>query len=342
MAESKNKSMTKITGKSEATVKQMTEYIKVKNGSVEQSVLDMIPMYLSEGETENIRGDIAFAQSCLETGNFTFSGSAVKISQNNFCGMGVTQNGVEGSSFDSPQLGIRAQIQHLKAYANTTKLNQECVDPRFHLVSRGCAPYVEYLGIQENPKGKGWASGAGYGDKILKILDAIKGTEGGQPEDSGQSFSQKQDDGNKYQGSFTEYLITTTCDVLNIRSGAGTEHKIVGSIKETAGKKNKYTIVEEKNGWGRLKSGTGWISLSYTRKVTASGSNTVFATYLITTTCDVLNIRSGAGTGHSVVGTIREKEGKKNRYTIVEEKNGWGKLKSGAGWISLSYTKKAS
>lgn len=58
--------------------------------------------------------------------------------------------------------------------------------------------------------------------------------------------------------------------------------------------------------------------------------------------CDVLNIRSGAGTGYSVVGAIREVTGKKNKYTIVEEKNGWGRLKSGAGWISLSYTKKAS
>ena len=49
----------------------------------------MIPLYLSEGETEGMRGDIAFAQSCLETRNFTFDGSAVTIEQNNFCGMGV-------------------------------------------------------------------------------------------------------------------------------------------------------------------------------------------------------------------------------------------------------------
>ena len=100
-------SMTKITGKSEATAEQMTAYIKAKNGSVAQSVLDMIPLYLSEGEAENIRGDIAFAQSCLETGNFTFSGSAVELSQNNFSGMGVTQNGETGNSFKTPQLGIR-------------------------------------------------------------------------------------------------------------------------------------------------------------------------------------------------------------------------------------------
>ena len=329
-------SMTKITGKAETTAEQMKAYIKAKNGNVPQSVLDMVPLYLSEGEMENIRGDIAFAQSCLETGNFTFSGSAVKLSQNNFCGMGVTQNGMEGNSFDTPQLGIRAQIQHLKAYANTAKLKQECVDPRFDLVSRGCASYVEYLGIQENPNGKGWASGAGYGEKILKILDAIKGTGNSQAGDGGQ----KQDD-TKQTDTFTPYLITTTCDVLNIRSGAGTDSNVVGAIREVAGKKNKYTIVEEKNGWGRLKSGAGWISLSYTKKVAAS-TGTTFTPYLITTTCDVLNIRSGAGTGHSIVGAIREKEGQKNKYTIVEEKNGWGRLKSGAGWISLSYTKKAS
>ena len=49
----------------------MKAYIKGKNPSVAQSVLDMIPLYLSEGKTEGVRGDIAFAQSCLETGNFS-------------------------------------------------------------------------------------------------------------------------------------------------------------------------------------------------------------------------------------------------------------------------------
>lgn len=115
-------------------------------------------------------------------------------------------------------------------------------------------------------------------------------------------------DETKKDDDFKEYLITTTCDVLNIRSGAGTDNKVVGAIREVAGKKNKYTIVEEKNGWGRLKSGAGWISLSYTKKVAAS-TGTTFTPYLITTTCDVLNIRSGAGTGYSVVGAIRAPDG---------------------------------
>ena len=46
----------------------------VRTPGVAQSVLDMVPLYLSEGEAEGVRGDVAFAQSCLETGNFMFSG----------------------------------------------------------------------------------------------------------------------------------------------------------------------------------------------------------------------------------------------------------------------------
>ncbi len=102
---------TKIMGEAAATAEQMKAYLKAKNPKVPQSVLGMVPLYLSEGKAEGVRGDIAFAQSCLETGNFTFSGSAVTLSQNNFCGMGVTSNGMKGNSFGTPQLGIRAQVQ---------------------------------------------------------------------------------------------------------------------------------------------------------------------------------------------------------------------------------------
>ena len=165
-----------ITGTAKATVGQMRAYIQAKNSKVPNSVLDMIPLYLSEGAAEGIRGDVAFAQSCLETGNFGFAGSAVTLDQNNFCGMGVTANGLKGNSFDTPQLGIRAQIQHLKAYANTDALKNPCIDPRFKYVERGSAAYVEWLGQKENPNGKGWASGAGYGEKILTILKAILAT----------------------------------------------------------------------------------------------------------------------------------------------------------------------
>ena len=167
---------TKIMGNAAATAEQMRTYLKAKNPDVAQSVLDMVPLYLSEGKAEGVRGDIAFAQSCLETGNFTFSGSAVTLSQNNFCGMGVTSNGVKGNSFDTPQFGIRAQVQHLKAYASTDTLKNACIDPRNKYVTRGCAEYVEWLGQKENPDRKGWAAGVGYGEKIIAILKGILGT----------------------------------------------------------------------------------------------------------------------------------------------------------------------
>ena len=165
--------MLKIIGKAQASVAQMRAYIKKVNPEVSDSVIKMIPLYITEGTVEGVRGDIAFAQSCLETGNFTFSGFAVTLDQNNFCGMGVTRTGTKGNSFKTPAEGIRAQIQHLQAYASTDRLKNRCVDPRYTYVQRGCAEYVEYLGIQENPKGQGWAAGRNYGQKIINILNYI-------------------------------------------------------------------------------------------------------------------------------------------------------------------------
>lgn len=162
---------TEITGTAAATAAQMRAYIT----KINPDAPDLAAIYLEEGEKEGIRGDVAFAQSCLETGNWRFGGD-VKPEQNNYCGMGATGGGVAGNSFETPRLGIRAQIQHLKAYANTEPLSGDLIDPRFAYVKRGCAPYVEWLGIQENPEGRGWASGADYGAKILKILAAILAT----------------------------------------------------------------------------------------------------------------------------------------------------------------------
>lgn len=251
---------TKIMGKAVATVEQMEAYIKAKNPSVAQSVIDNIRHYITEGEAEGVRGDIAFAQSCLETGNFGFSGSAVTLDQNNFCGMGVTSNGKKGNSFETPQLGIRAQVQHLKAYASTEPITAIIVDPRFKYVTRGSAEYVEWLGQKENPNGKGWATGKGYGAKILTILNAIIGTKVEVKEekkevwyrvrktwkdaksqkgafhnleyakncaDENKGYSVFDEDGNILYSNtaFEPYLVKVSIDDLNIRKGPGTNYK---------------------------------------------------------------------------------------------------------------------
>ena len=297
---------TKIMGNAVATAEQMKAYLKAKNPSVAQSVLDMVPLYLSEGKAEGVRGDIAFAQSCLETGNFTFSGSAVTLSQNNFCGMGVTANGMKGNSFDTPQFGIRAQVQHLKAYASTDALKNACIDPRFRYVTRGCAEYVEWLGQKENPNGKGWAAGAGYGEKILSILKGIPGTAGGtsKPAEAWYRVRKTWADASSQKGAFKSldnakkcadenpgysvfdetgravyartafksYLVRVSIPDLNIRKGPGTDYGKTGKYTGIG----TFTIVEEADGkgaskWGLLKSyqekRNGWISLDYGKRV---------------------------------------------------------------------------
>lgn len=163
-------SLTPITGKAQATAAQLWAYLRARNPAAP----NYVQIYLEEGASENIRGDIAFAQSVVETGHWKFGGD-VSADQNNFAGIGATGNGAPGNSFPTPREGIRAQIQHLKAYANTAPLSGNCVDPRFAYVQRGCAPYVEWLGIPDNPSGKGWAGGKDYGKMILGVLGEVLG-----------------------------------------------------------------------------------------------------------------------------------------------------------------------
>ena len=109
----------------------------------------------------------------LETGWLQYGGDS-GASQFNFAGIGTTGGGVAGVSYPDVRTGIRAQVQHLKAYACEEALNQDCVDTRFDLVARGSAPYVEWLGQQENPNGGGWAAGSDYGEKLRKLLAQLK------------------------------------------------------------------------------------------------------------------------------------------------------------------------
>ena len=132
-----------IEGVTAANFKQMAKSLKSKNSSpkIKISVEDLAKLFIEEGQKENIRGDIAFCQSMHETGWLKYGG-LVLPEQNNYSGIGATNNSAvgKGAWFKDPREGVRAQIQHLKAYANTLPLNSPNVDPRFHLVRRGIAP----------------------------------------------------------------------------------------------------------------------------------------------------------------------------------------------------------
>lgn len=295
-----------IMGEAAATAEQMAAYIKGKNPAVAQSVLDMIPLYLSEGVAEGVRGDIAFAQSCLETGNFGFAGSAVTLDQNNFCGMGVTANGEKGNSFETPQLGIRAQIQHLKAYASTEALNGDCVDPRFQYVKRGCAEYVEWLGQKENPQGAGWATGGGYGEKILTILNGILSV-------AEETLPAEQPEPEVW------YRVRRTWEDAKSQKGA---FKVMEYARACADENPGFSVFDEQG-------------------VALYSSAASEVPFLVRVKTPYLNIRKGPGTDCDKIGRYTGI----GTFTIVAVRDGkgsdsgWGLLKSYAededGWISL-------
>lgn len=179
-----------IMGTSQTTVAQMVRYynanasgydtFKAKYNGKYNGVLakggastinQFAQIFYEEATAEGVRAEVAFTQCMKETG-FLKYGRDVLPNQYNFAGIGAT-GAVHGASFSNVRMGIRAQIQHLKAYGSISPLTNQCVDPRFNLVKRGSAQYVEWLGIKENPNGYGWATSKSYGHDIVSMVNSL-------------------------------------------------------------------------------------------------------------------------------------------------------------------------
>lgn len=126
------------------------------------TIYEFAQIVFEESAAEGVRAEIVFCQEMLETGWLKFGGD-VKAEQCNFAGIGATGGGAHGATFANVREGVRAQVQHLKAYASTEPLNNPCVDPRFSLVTRGCATCLEQLDGR-------WATGGNYGERIMVIV----------------------------------------------------------------------------------------------------------------------------------------------------------------------------
>lgn len=129
----------------------------------------MAKKYIEEAETEGINSDCAFAQMCLETGFLRFGG-LVTPEMHNYCGLGSIDQDHPGEIFETEELGIRAHIQHLHAYAteDDVQLKNECIDKRYKWVRpRGKAKTV--FGLT-----KTWASDPDYGTKLDSLLSRME------------------------------------------------------------------------------------------------------------------------------------------------------------------------
>lgn len=164
---------TPVLGASLLTADQITAWFAA-TGVVPASpvpVPELAARFLDEGAAQGVRGDIAFAQTMLETGYLRFGG-IVRPSDLNFSGLGACDSCPRGLAFPSAELGVRAQIQHLYAYAapgaDPLALARPLADIRFTLVRPyGRAPVWEAMG------GGNWATGPDYAAKVLRIWRAM-------------------------------------------------------------------------------------------------------------------------------------------------------------------------
>ncbi|MDR0727980.1 MAG: glucosaminidase domain-containing protein [Puniceicoccales bacterium] len=156
-----------IMGMDRVPAEKLVEFLVDNNPNIKRNYAKrIVQLYDIECRAEGVRLTVAFSQMCLETGFLKF-GNDVRPEQNNFCGFGAVGGGARGSYFPTMNDGIRAHVQHLKAYASKRRTNRPCVDNRRKLVRLGSARKVGKLSGQ-------WAADRDYGNKILAIMQQIQ------------------------------------------------------------------------------------------------------------------------------------------------------------------------
>lgn len=148
------------------------------------SIDELAQLYIEEGAAENVRGDLAFAQSYLETGGFNFpSYGQVSSDDNNFAGMGACDSCAVGRQFPTARDGVRAQIQHLLNYADSSSRAASLANPpspywygsdpstaarNFDtFFAKGWAPVWDDFGNGN------WATDPGYAPKVLGLYERM-------------------------------------------------------------------------------------------------------------------------------------------------------------------------
>jgi hypothetical protein len=154
-----------IEGDSAFTGPELAQWFATQGQTSEATVpIDQLTgFYISEGQAEGIRGDMAFAQALVETGSFQ---NPDTILLNNFAGIGHCDSCASGFKFDSAQLGVRGQMQLLKSFAEKSPTYKNpLVDPRLKGPAGCCQTWTQLT--------KKWATDPNYGPKILGVYEGM-------------------------------------------------------------------------------------------------------------------------------------------------------------------------
>lgn len=262
--------LTKLAGKSVIDETTMRDEIFAKKYPAYK---DIVQYYYQAEKAYGIRADLAICQSLLETGHFSFKGY-VKPEWCNYAGLGATDKDANKNIaiFANPFLGICAQMQHIYAYVFTDDPTKKypswvIVDPRFNLVKRGSAPYVEILGQKENKAlgfgGYGWATGKDYGYKIMKIYNDLLSEYGIKEEsepvhidipDFLQPSNKVEDLTKRRDTKDVWYQINPS--KINVFSEADATSRVLKTID-----RGRIKVTEEQNGFGLIED--GWVQLMW-------------------------------------------------------------------------------
>ncbi len=160
----------RLLGQGQLSADQLASFFISRNPKADRdNIKQFAQYYIDEAAAEGINSDAAFAQMCLETGFLRFGG-LVQPEFHNYCGLGAMDAEHPGEQFETEELGVRAHIQHLQAYATTAdvELHKELVDPRYNWVHK--TKFIENIFELTGT----WATDSHYGEKIDGLLSAME------------------------------------------------------------------------------------------------------------------------------------------------------------------------
>jgi predicted nucleic acid-binding Zn-ribbon protein len=167
-----------IMGPSLLSAGELAGFVRGHGGhpDIAVSIDTLAQIYLDEGQKVGVRGDVAFAQSILETGWFEFSKSMVDPEDNNFAGIGACDTCKGVFHFPDPRTGVRAQMQLLRVYVDRSVTAGSLADPlllpgTLRLGFRGrVQTWWDLTGT--------WATASNYGNAVYAVYNRIVAASG--------------------------------------------------------------------------------------------------------------------------------------------------------------------
>ena len=154
-----------IIGDSVLTADQLTAWWsrapRPQPAGLDTTVAELARLYLSEAETEDVRGDLAFAHAVYESGYFTNADTAI----NNFAGIAHPDGASAGQAYPDVETGVRAHVQLLKKFAagNEVQLTAPDVAPR---AAAHASTWPELAGS--------WATDPHYWTSLSQLYDQMR------------------------------------------------------------------------------------------------------------------------------------------------------------------------